>query len=149
MSAAETVTLTLRRRFDATPERVFDAWLEPDFAGRWLFRSAGDELVAAAIDARVGGRFRFVVRRDGEDVEHVGEYLVIERPRLLVFTFAVPVYSPEYDRVTVEIAADGQGCDLRLTTEMSPEIAAEWGEATLEGWTKMLGAMAALLAQQE
>lgn len=142
---AETVALQVTRRFDASPERVFDAWLDPEVARRWLFSDEGSEIVRAEVDARVGGSFSFVRRSGDGDLEHVGEYLEIDRPRRLVFTFAVPAISPEYDRVTIEIVRLDKGCELTLTSEMSPEIFAEWGEQTREGWTKMLGVLASQL----
>jgi uncharacterized protein YndB with AHSA1/START domain len=133
------------RRFDATPERVFDAWLDPQIARRWLFSTPGGEMVRADVDARVGGRFTFTDRRDGEDIEHVGEYLEIERPHRLVFTFTVPKYSAESDRVTIEIRRLDKGCELTLTHEMSPQIYEEWGERTRGGWTTLLDALAGIL----
>ena len=138
----DAVRLTVKRRFDASPERVFDAWLDPGIARRWLFTTADSEIVRAEVDARVGGRFTFTDRRDDGEIEHVGEYLVIERPRRLVFTFAVPAFSPEYDRVEIDIVRLDKGCELTLTNAMSPAIYAEWGEKTREGWTMMLDSLA-------
>ena len=135
---ARPVTLQVKRRFDAAPERVFDAWLDPDIVSRWLFTTPNSRISRADIDPRVGGRFSIVDSREDGDIEHVGEYLVIDRPRRLVFTFAVPQFSPEYDRVTIEIARLDKGCELTLTSEMTPEIFAEWGERTRQGWTMML-----------
>jgi len=140
------VTLKVVHRFDASAEHVFDAWLDPQVARRWLFSTAPGDIVRAEVDARVGGRFSFVRRGDGGDLEHVGEYLEIDRPRRLVFTFAVPALSPEYDRVTVEIVRRDTGCELTLTSEMTPEIHAEWGERTREGWATLLAALDRLLA---
>lgn len=142
-------SVTVTHRFDAAPQRVFDAWLDPRIAAKWLFATSGGEMVRAEIDPRVGGRYSFVDRRDGQDVEHTGEYLVIERPALLVFTFAVPLYSPEYDHVTVEIRPLDGGCELTLTNEMSPEIFSEWGEKTQEGWNTLLDGLAAALGEGE
>jgi uncharacterized protein YndB with AHSA1/START domain len=127
--------LTVQHRFPASPEQVFDAWLDPEHAGRWLFATEDGEMVAVEIDPRVGGSFRFVDRRDGEDVEHVGEYLEIERPRRLGFTFQVPKYSDVTTRVTVEIAPLDPGCELTLTHH---NVLPEWRESSEAGWTTIL-----------
>jgi uncharacterized protein YndB with AHSA1/START domain len=137
--------IRVTRRFAVSAERVFDAWLDPALAVRWLFRSADGEPVTAEIDPRVGGGFRVVAHRPDGDITHVGEYRVIERPHRLVFTFAVPQFSPEFDLVTVEIARQGSGCELTLTNEMSPAILAEWGESTREGWASMLDRLEAAM----
>lgn len=145
MTAATRPAVRIVRRFAASPQRVFDAWLDPRIAARWLFRSPEGEPVGVEIDATVGGRFRIVAHRPDGDIVHVGEYRVIEPPAKLVFTFAVPQFSPQYDLVTVEIRPLGTGCELTLVNEMSPEIFAEWGEKTAEGWTGMLGGLDGLL----
>lgn len=145
MTASQPAILQVKRRFDASAERVFDAWLDPETAGKWLFRSEEGEAVTGRVDARVGGSFAFVSHRKDGDIEHTGDYLEIDRPRRLVFTFAVLAFSPEYDRVTIEIARLDKGCELTLTSEMAPEVFAEWGEQTRKGWTMMLDALAAQL----
>jgi uncharacterized protein YndB with AHSA1/START domain len=134
------------RLFEPSAERVFDAWLDPKTAGRWLFATPTGQMVRVEIDARVGGRFIFIDRRDGEDIEHCGEYLDINRPRRLLFSFAVPKYSPESTRVCVEIAPRGTGCDLTLTHE---GVLPEYTNRTQAGWTEILAHMAADLAEAQ
>jgi len=137
-------TVRVTRRFDASAERVFDSWLDPKTAGRWLFATATGQMVRVEIDARIGGRFIFVDRRDGEDVEHRGEYLDIDRPRRLVFTFGVPKYSSETTRVCVDIVPRETGCELTLTHE---GVLPEYADRTQGGWTEVLGRLATGLAQ--
>ena len=69
-------------RFDFSIERVFDAWLDPAKASKFLFTTPTGKMVRVEIDARVGGSFN-ITRRDGEDVEHVGTYVEIDRARRL------------------------------------------------------------------
>jgi uncharacterized protein YndB with AHSA1/START domain len=130
--------------FSASPERVFDAWLDPQTAGKWLFATPTGQMVRVEIDARVGGRFVIVDRRNGEDVEHTGEYLEIDPPRLLVFTFGVPKYSPLFTRVTVEIVPAESGCQLILTNEDVPD---EYAASNEKGWTGILAGLDSLLAE--
>lgn len=147
MSAEPPVSVRVARRFAASAERVFDAWLDPERARTFLFATATGRMVRAEIDARVGGRFCFVDRRDGEDVEdveHWGEYLEIDRPRRLVFTFMVPNYSSELSRVIIEITPDGSGCELTLTSERVPH---EYASRTESGWALILAGLAATLGQ--
>ena len=132
------VTIRVTHRFKASPERVFDAWLDPAKAARFLFATPTGQMVRAEIDARVGGTFVFV-RRDGDDVEHTGTYLAIDRPRRLVFTFAVPKFSAAITTVSIEIVAHGTGCELTLTHE---GVLPEWAERTEGGWRMILEGLA-------
>ncbi len=141
MTAEKPVNVRVSRRFSAPPERVFDAWLDPEKAGKFLFATEDGEMVKVEIDPRVGGRYSIVERREGQDVEHTGEYLEIDRPQRLVFTLQVPLYSELVDRVTVEIEPAEGGCELTLVCETTPE----WAEQTGEGWKMILGTLAEVL----
>lgn len=135
-------TVHVARHLEASAERVFDAWLDPQSAGRWLFATATGRMVQIGIDARVGGAFLFVDRRGGEDIEHTGTYLEIDRPRRLVFTFSVPKYSALATRVTIEIVPAEDECDLTLAHE---GVLPEFHQRTQSGWQGILGALAARL----
>ncbi len=138
-NATQVVSLRVSRRFTASAERVFDAWLDPERAGRFLFATPTGEMVRCEIDPRVGGQYRLVERRDGEDVEHLGEYREIDRPRRLVFTLSVPKYSSASTVITIEIAPLDTGCELTLTDESVPT---EWADRNREGWTSILEGLA-------
>jgi uncharacterized protein YndB with AHSA1/START domain len=136
---AEPIVVTVERRIAASPERVFDAWLDPASAGRWLFAIPDGVMEKVEIDPRVGGRFLIAERRGGELAEHFGEYLEIDRPRRLVFSFAA-VRDSGYTRVTITIAPDGDGSRLTLVHEMDPQWA-EYEDRTREGWAKILAGL--------
>nr|AYM52871.1 hypothetical protein [Myxococcaceae bacterium MCy9487] len=138
------VQVRVTHRFKASAERVYDAWLDPARARHWLFVTSAAPLVRSEIDARVGGIFRFVDLRDGEEVEHTGEYLELDRPRRLVFTLTVPRYSQDRDRLTVDIVPLDSGCEVTLTHEMSPD-SEKYREGATRGWTELLGRFDVLL----
>lgn len=139
MTAKTAATVRVTRRFEASAERVFDAWLDPGKAGLFLFATPSGQMIRADIDARVGGSFCFVDRRDGGDVEHTGTYVEIDRPRRLVFTFSVPRYSDATTRVAIDIAPRGTGCELTLTHE---GVMPEYESQTESGWTGILDGLA-------
>ena len=136
-AADGTVTLTVVHRYTSPPEQVFDAWLDPKRARRFAFATPTGEMIKAEIDARVGGKFNFTDRRpDMGDVAHVGEYLVIDRPRRLKFSFAVPQFDARQTYVTLDFRAVDGGCELTLTHE---GVLPEWAENTPKGWEMILG----------
>lgn len=130
--------LTVTKHFSYPPERVFDAWLDPAIARKFLFTTADSEIIRADVDAQVGGKFTFIDRRDTEEVLHTGEYLEIDRPRRLVFTFGVPQYSREMTTVSIDILPTAEGCELTLRHEGVP---AEWRDQTVHGWTMILSVL--------
>jgi uncharacterized protein YndB with AHSA1/START domain len=142
MTAESSGSIVVTRRFDFPIEHVFDAWLDPAKASKFLFVTPTGKLVRVDIDARVGGAFN-ITRRDGEDVEHIGEYLEIDRPRRLVFTFGVPKFSDKMTRVTIDLKPLPTGCELTLTHE---GVLPEWLESGREGWGKILDGLLVYLA---
>jgi len=139
-----TTTVRATHRYDAPPGRVFDAWLDPKVAGKFLFATPTGTMIRAETDPRVGGHFTFVDRRpDMGDVEHVGTYLEIDRPRRLVFEFAVPAYEPTRTKITLDFAPDGEGCRLTLTHE---GVFEEYVKQTEHGWGMILGSLERALA---
>src|SRR5579871_3922168 len=92
-------TLKIARRFEATPERLFDAWTDPQLVTRWLFTGPTSESHSAQLDVRVGGQWTITDRRDGVDYVALGEYRVVDRPQRLVFSFGMPQFSPEFAEV--------------------------------------------------
>ena len=131
-----TMTVTVKRSFSASPERVFDAWLYPERARKFLFTHPGKQaIVRAEIEARVGGKYLFVARRNGKDSDHFGEYLQIDRPHRLVFTLCVPAAWSETSCVQIYIVPVGAGCELTLTHE---GISAELAVPVEEGWTTFI-----------
>ena len=134
--------IQLVRRFAARPEQVFDAWLDPRSAGRWLFATPKGEMVRAEIDARVGGGFVLTDRREGADVEHIGRYLELDRPRRLAFSFAVPAFGAEETRVCIDIISARDGAELTLTHHAVPLDVAD---RAFSGWTMILSGLTASL----
>ena len=126
--------VTVERHLGAGPEQVFDAWLDPGQAGRWLFRTPEGTLERCEIDPRVGGGFRIDERRGGALAEHHGGYVALERPARLAFDFWTS-FSDERTRVTVDIVQDGAGSRVTLTHE---GVWADWVDKTRQGWAMIL-----------
>ena len=145
MTVAESVKVTVSRRFDAPAERVFDAWLDAEAARNWLFTMPDTEPKRAEIDPRIGGAFTFVDLRNGDEVIHEGTFLDIDRPTRLRLRFWVSDKPDAVDMLEIRIEADGDGCQLTLTHELHPDWAA-YESFTRNAWADMFDLLAARLA---
>jgi uncharacterized protein YndB with AHSA1/START domain len=145
--AGDSVIVRVSHRFDASAERVYDAFLDPERASRFLFATGTGQIVRCDIDARVGGAFTIVDRRNGEDVAHTGEYLVLDRPRRIVFTLAVEKYSADVGAVTLDITPLSNGCEVTLTHQMKATDAS-LRDRTREGWINILEVAAQVVVDE-
>jgi uncharacterized protein YndB with AHSA1/START domain len=121
----------------ATPEEVFAAWSDPESLRAWM--CPGDVRRAEAqVDFRVGGRFR-IVMYGREAYSHHGEYLEIDPPRRLVFTWVSEFLPEAVSRTRVSVTftrlAAG-GTRLRLVHEALP--AGDWYAGHEQGWSDIL-----------
>ena len=133
-------SLTLKRRLNAAPARVYQAWTDPQKMMRW-YAPAGAQTLAAETDARVGGRFRVLMRTaDGQDHDVSGVYREVVRDEKLVFTWQWRS-KPEWESlVTITLKADGDGAILTLTHEQLPDDAERDGHRN--GWSGALDKLA-------
>jgi uncharacterized protein YndB with AHSA1/START domain len=128
--------LVVRRQIAVPRERVFEAWLDSESLAHWM-RPGNFTHATVTVDPRVGGGFRIVMegRTDGGDYEHRGEYLAIEPPSLLSFTWISNATDHKPTVVTIEFHERGTGTELVLTHR---RLAPKAVEAHREGWTDVL-----------
>jgi uncharacterized protein YndB with AHSA1/START domain len=141
-----TPSLTLRRRLNAPPEKVYAAWTDPQKIARWFGPAsvkAGSE--EASIDARVGGRYCVsFTMESGEYHEVGGVYREMVPNARLVFSWAWHSTPERQSVVTVSLKPDGDGTLLTLTHEQFFDSAARDGHQ--RGWNGALEKLARYLA---
>jgi len=130
--------LVVRRLIPIDRERVFDAWLDPARLARFMCPTTAKR-ATADVDPRVGGRFRIVMFHpevDANGVVHTGEYLLIDRPSRLAFTWESQFTEGITTVVTIDFIERGTSTEVVLTHDRLPPQALE---AHRRGWTDILG----------
>jgi uncharacterized protein YndB with AHSA1/START domain len=112
-----TPSLTIKRRFNAPPEKVFSAWTDPEKIKRWM--GPGEvKTIHAENDLRVGGRYRIIMQApSGEEHDVSGVYREVIAAEKLVYTWAWKTMPERESLVTVIFKPDGGGTLLTLTHE--------------------------------
>ena len=127
-------SLTLKRRLNAIPEKVYAAWTDPEKIARWFGPAqvkAGS--VQADIDLRVGGRYRISFEGgDGEYFQVNGVYREVTPNTRIAFSWAWHSTPERESQVTVSLQPDGDGTLLTLTHEQLFDQAARDGHE--RGW---------------
>ncbi len=137
--------------FAATPQRIFRAFTEPDEVSCWFIPKNGS-LVSAEIDLKVGGRWCFVIEKtDEKQIHFEGEYLLIEAPNRLGFSWRHVVQfadgtreSTDTSKVTVTFTEAGKATEVRLCHEAIRTEDARRGVGG--GWNGCFGRIADLVA---
>ena len=137
-------SLTLKRRLNAPPAEVFAAWTDPEKMKRWM-GPEGVEPLRAEIDARVGGRYRLVMRSpDGEEHDVSGVYREVVPNEKLVFSWAWKSTPERQSQVTILLKPDGDGTLLTLMHEQFFDEAAR--DRHQHGWEGSLEKLARFVA---
>jgi len=146
-----TIALKLTRVFDASPERVFDAWLDPVQISRWL--GPGESQVkceAKLLEPRVGGRYHIVMHKPNRVTNTTGVYREIARPSRLVFTWTWDHdcggsgITGHETLVTVTFRAIGKKTEMTLLHESFPT--SELRDGHDKGWSCCFDQLAAFLS---
>lgn len=125
--------LRVTRRYPAPIEDVFAAWTDAESMAEWMNVEPGPAH-SVEIDVRVGGRLHIRMGRNGAaDVEITGEYVEVDAPRRLAFTWRGS-FPPGHDSlVTVTLASLGPNqTELVLEHEHLPSAQSATGHEA--GW---------------
>ncbi len=143
-TTTDDLTLTTSRQIKAPARRLYDAWLDPKIAGRFLTACDGVAATDIAIDPRVGGSFHVVMPTgDGAGILHSGEYLELEPGRKIVFTWNSQHVNPGTVVTITFREADGV-TEVVLTHVKFADKAKRDGH--LKGWTMILDTYARTVA---
>jgi uncharacterized protein YndB with AHSA1/START domain len=139
------LVLELRRVLNAPRERIFRTLTEPAELATW-WGPHGFTTPEIDFDLRVGGRYRFAMQPpDGDLFYLAGEFLEIESPRLLVYTFCWEEPDPDDRETVVSLSLH----DRRDVTEVSLSQGEFATEARLalhrSGWMDSLDSLGELV----
>ena len=124
-------SLTIRRTFDASRERVYQAFTDPDELEQW-FVPDGMTAEVRALEPEPGGAFA-VSWTDGENrIDNEGTYVeVVENERLV----AVEETEAGELRLTYEFQNADDGTEVVVTQEFPGPVP----EGAAEGWASIIG----------
>jgi uncharacterized protein YndB with AHSA1/START domain len=123
--------IVIARTFNGPARIVFDAWTRPELVRRWWApKSHGVSVAECDADVRVGGKYRYVLRRDtGDEFAFSGEYREVTPHTRLVYTQIFEPYA-EAGAVMVTVTFEERGGKTHLVSnEIYPS--AEAREAAL------------------
>ena len=147
--------ISITRIFDAPPEEVFAAWVEPAKFGRWFGGAASDVPVETiTMDARPGGLWSALMFAGPERIEIAwsGEFVVVDPPSRLVLTLTDAEPSSESVTVTFTPLGDTVTDEDNDRTEMTFRQAGgtlepeEYEQARL-GWQGFFDELETVLAR--
>ena len=156
LAATPVKQLVIERTLKAAPERVFDAFTDPEQLTSWWWPN-GFSCPAAEVDLRVGGSYRIAmlwpdaIPTENRFSHHMGgEYFEIDRPHRLVMSGrAVNDEQGELFATLIELTFDAHDGGTALTMRQSyfePLPPPEAMGGAEQGWTEQLDKLERLLA---
>jgi uncharacterized protein YndB with AHSA1/START domain len=129
----EQPSLSIVRKYDAAPGKVWRAITEPEMLKKWMAPSDAFKIPVAETDARVGGRYHIIMHApDGQVHDVSGVYREIVPNKKLVYTWAWKSTPERQSVVTIELRAAGSGTELTLRHEQFAD--AEARDHHQQGW---------------
>ncbi len=129
---------------DAKPERVFQALVDPKQVVQWWGQAGVYRCTKFHADLRAGGKWSSAgLDGSGRDFEVNGEYLEVDPPHLLVYTWIASWTGDVKTTVRWELEATNKGTLVKICHSgfaNHPEVTQSY-----RGWPRMLGWLQAFL----
>lgn len=133
---------------DASRASVFRALSDAAVLPRW-WGPAGFTTPEVELDLELGGRYRFGMQPPDGELFHVsGEYVELDPPRRLGYTFRWDEPAPDDRETVVTLALDVRDSGTRLTVSHGEFATEERLALHRDGWTDSLERLRRLLEGQ-
>ena len=139
------LVLDLECTLDAPPEEVFRMLTESTELVKW-WGPQDFTIPAAELSLTEGGRYRFrMAPPDGEPFHLSGEFLEIDPPWRLVYTFLWEEPTPDDRETVVDLSLGSTGEATRLVLSHGPFLTEERLALHRNGWTESFEKLQAVL----
>ena len=139
-------SLTIKRRINAAPAKIYAAWTDPEKLAGWFGVPAKlkQGSLQAETDLRVGGRYRISFNAKGTHNEVGGVYRDVVPNRRLVFSWAWHSTPERESLVTISMQPEGSGTLLTFLHEQFADETARDNHA--RGWNELFAKLESYLA---
>ena len=136
------LTVQINKEINASIQTVFEAWLDPEMLSKIMLPMPGMPHPETSNDPQVGGKFEILMQVGDNTIQHHGEYLKIERPNKLAFSWISPA-SRDDSVVTLIFKSLS---DNKTEVELTHVKFFDEGKRTDHegGWSNILGALSSL-----
>jgi uncharacterized protein YndB with AHSA1/START domain len=139
MTEPGVTSATVERILPASPDEVYEQWIDPDALLDWMCPRPA-RCLKVDVDPRLGGGIRIDIEENGQRFYVHGTYTELHRPSRLGFTWSCSTW-PDPSLVThVLVTLVPQGADGTLMTILHSALTRDLVDQHLRGWT--------LIAQQ-
>jgi uncharacterized protein YndB with AHSA1/START domain len=121
------MNVTITRTIKASPEAVYDVWLDPTSPGGPWFGA-----VKQIVDVKVDGLFYHVADHQGRKWAHYGRFTKLERGRTIEYTWMSEATHGIETNVAIALRAVAGGTELALVHRDLPDDDA--GRGHEPGW---------------
>ena len=137
-------SIYLTKTVNASNQQVFDQWLMPVFIGEWMFgpKVQQEQVVSLENKVRRGGEFAFKVIRKSTEIVHTGEYIELDVPNKLVFSWSDSLHRSCMSQVTVLFQEANNKTRLKITIKLDPKLYNE-KDSFKKQWSARCSALAA------
>lgn len=105
----------VRKRLPAPPGVVYDEWTDPGKLAEWMCPRPARCLNVEA-DPRIGGTLAFDIEDAGQVFRVSGNYLTLDRPHRLAFTWSCSTWPDPTVQTIVAVTIDPDGAEASIMT---------------------------------
>jgi len=139
----QTAELNLSRTIDASPEEVFDAWI--DHTGPV---SPWSGVTKAIVNPpKVDGLFYSMYQFEGQEIAHYGRFVTLEKPRRIQYTWVSEATQGLESLVTLNLEPQGDKTVVQVKHTNVPDD--EDGRRHQQAWGYVLARMSSHFGKSE